>query len=128
MRWTHIQHLFAEIFTANIGGTATLIGDPPNNMIGSATDLTFNDFLFNLVPISIMILIIAIMIPLIKNMAASFGGAEGQVPLWWSLALGACPGGNGSSVGASANLIVPVLPNAQVSLFVSCLSCYSPSL
>jgi len=49
---------------------------------------------------------VATMIPLIKNMAASFGGSEGLIPLWWSLALGACLGGNGSLVGASANLIV----------------------
>ena len=259
-------YLFAEIFASNIGGTATLIGDPPNIMIGSATGLGYNDFLFNLAPISIFILLVTIipiyfiwgrhlkadpeliekvmqyreidaikdwvllkkslfvitlvmfgfivghdygyqpatiamfgaaillvlnclphnqekqtelvaralgevewitifffiglfilvyglestgllgtvarhvieltdgdktitalsilfvsavasaivdnipfvatMIPLIKNMAPSFGGAEGLVPIWWSLALGACLGGNGSLVGASANLIV----------------------
>ena len=49
---------------------------------------------------------VATMIPLIKSMAPSFGGPEGLMPLWWSLALGACLGGNGSLVGASANLIV----------------------
>ena len=37
-------YLFAQIFASNIGGTATLIGDPPNIMIGSAVGLTFNDF------------------------------------------------------------------------------------
>jgi Na+/H+ antiporter NhaD/arsenite permease-like protein len=276
-------YLFAEIFASNIGGTATLIGDPPNIMIGSATGLGYNDFLFNLAPIAIFILLVTIipiyfiwgrhlkaepeliekvmqyreidaikdwvllkkslfvlmlvmigfivghdygyqpatvamfgaallltlnclphgqekqtelvtkslcdvewitifffiglfilvygiettgileslahhvialtdgdkavtaisilfvsavasakavtaisilfvsavasaivdnipfvatMIPLIKNMAASFGGAEELLPLWWSLALGACLGGNGSLIGASANLIV----------------------
>ena len=259
-------YLFAEIFAANIGGTATLIGDPPNIMIGSATGLGYNDFLFNLAPVAVFILLVTIipiyfiwgrhlkaepelikkvmqyreidaikdwvllkkslfvmtlvmfgfivghdygyqpatiamfgaallltlnclphsqekqtelvakslcdvewitifffiglfilvygvettgileslahqvialtdgdkavtaisilfvsavasaivdnipfvatMIPLIKNMAASFGGAEELLPLWWSLALGACLGGNGSLVGASANLIV----------------------
>lgn len=259
-------YLFAEIFASNIGGTATLIGDPPNIMIGSATSLSYNDFLFNLAPIAVIILaltiipmyfiwgrhlkadpklidkvmkyreidaikdwallkkslfvltlvmfgfivghdygyqpatiamfgaalllilnclphnqekqtelvaralgevewitifffiglfilvygvettglleslahkvieltdgdktvtaisilfvsavasaiidnipFVATMIPLIKNMAASFGGTEGLIPLWWSLALGACLGGNGSLVGASANLIV----------------------
>jgi Na+/H+ antiporter NhaD/arsenite permease-like protein len=36
--------LFAEIFASNIGGTATLIGDPPNIIIGSAADLSFTDF------------------------------------------------------------------------------------
>ena len=258
--------LFAEIFASNIGGTATLIGDPPNIMIGSAVGLTFNDFLFNLGPVVPVILLVtlgiiyvvwgrklqatdearqrimhfrerdaitdtrllkqsllvlflviggfvmahplhlepatvamfgaalllllsnlnnnaekqsenvhqifgkvewvtifffvglfiavkgieeaglleiladkaikltggdmtltamtilwisaiastlvdnipfvATMIPLIKSMAPTFGGAENLMPLWWSLALGACLGGNGSLVGASANLIV----------------------
>jgi len=258
--------LFAEIFASNIGGTATLIGDPPNIMIGSAVKLSFNDFLFNLAPITPLILVmtlvviyfvwgrdmtaeekamqrvmhfnereaitdvrllkqslfvislvvigfvsahsiglepatiamagaallllltslgndpeeqsenvhksfgevewvtifffvglfilvyglervgilevlaeevikltggdltltamaiiwvsaifsaivdnipfVATMIPVIKSMAPTFGGAEQLMPLWWSLALGACLGGNGSLVGASANLIV----------------------
>lgn len=49
---------------------------------------------------------VATTIPLIKSMAPTFGGAEALMPLWWSLALGACLGGNGSLVGASANLIV----------------------
>jgi len=49
---------------------------------------------------------VATMIPMIQNMATTFGGAEALMPLWWSLALGACLGGNGSLVGASANLIV----------------------
>ncbi len=258
--------LFAEIFASNIGGTATLIGDPPNIMIGSAVNLSFNDFVVNLAPIIPLILVItlgiiyliwgrnmhasekarerimnfkereaitdvrllkqsmavlalvmtgfvlahplhlqpatiamfgaglllllanlknspeeqseevhktfggvewitifffiglfisvkgieeagalriladlvieytggdltvmamailwvsavasavvdnipfvATMIPVIKSMAPTFGGAENLMPLWWSLALGACLGGNGSLVGASANLIV----------------------
>jgi len=258
--------LFAEIFASNIGGTATLIGDPPNIMIGSAVKLTFNDFIFNTAPIVPLIMLVtmgiiyaiwgrrlqataeararimqfrereaitdarllkqsllvlalvlagfvmahqlqlepasiamfgaalllllsnftnnaeeqaenvhktfgkvewvtifffvglfvavkgieeagllkmladraidltggdlaltsltilwvsaivsaivdnipfvATMIPLIKSMAPTFGGAENLMPLWWSLALGACLGGNGSLVGASANLIV----------------------
>ena len=258
--------LFAEIFASNIGGTATLIGDPPNIMIGSAVKLSFNDFLLNLAPITPLIMVVtlvviyfvwgkgmraspearhrvmsfnekeaitdvrlmkqslfvialvvlgfmsahtlhlepatiammgaallllitsvgdsaeeqsenvhksfgevewvtifffvglfilvsgiehaglleimanrvlaltggdmgvtalailwvsavasaivdnipfvATMIPLIKSMAPTFGGAENLMPLWWSLALGACLGGNGSLVGASANLIV----------------------
>ncbi|MDJ0833082.1 MAG: ArsB/NhaD family transporter [Gammaproteobacteria bacterium] len=259
-------YLFGEIFASNIGGTATLIGDPPNIMIGSATGLGYNDFLFNLAPIAVFILaltlipvyliwgrhltaeprlidkvmsyrerdaikdplllkkslfvlalvmfgfilghdvglepatiamlgaaillalsclsnsaeeqsakvtrtlrevewmtlfffmglfilvygiettgllellaelvlgltggdktvtalsimyvsatasaivdnipFVATMIPLIENMAASFGGSDELIPLWWSLALGSCLGGNGSLVGASANLIV----------------------
>lgn len=52
--------LFAEIFASNIGGTATLIGDPPNIMIGSAAGLGYNDFLFNLGPISVVILLLTL--------------------------------------------------------------------
>lgn len=259
-------YLFAEIFASNIGGTATLIGDPPNIMIGSAVGLSFNDFLINLGPVVALILpvtlipiyviwgrglkttdenrqrvmdipeaeaitdkrllwqsllvlalvvtgfvlaheidkqpatiamsgaalllllhnlphhiteqshkvhktcgevewitifffiglfivvyglestgvlevlahevldltggdpavtaisiiwvsaiasaivdnipFVATMIPLIENMAPTLGGADQLIPLWWSLALGSCLGGNGSLIGASANLIV----------------------
>ena len=49
--------LFVVIFSSNIGGTATLIGDPPNIMIGSAAHLNFNDFLLNLAPITPVILL-----------------------------------------------------------------------
>jgi Na+/H+ antiporter NhaD/arsenite permease-like protein len=49
---------------------------------------------------------VATMIPVIQSMAPTFGGPEQLMPLWWSLALGACLGGNGSLIGASANLIV----------------------
>jgi len=259
-------YLFAMIFASNIGGTATLIGDPPNIMIGSATGLTFNDFAYNLTPVILVIMaatlvpiyfiwgrhlraapedrqrvmqfneyeaitdvrllkqclsviglviggfvfahglgleaatvamtgaalllllanfghdpehqskhvldafnevewitifffvglfivvsgvestgllklladhmlaltggsltatamvilwssailsaiidnipFVATMIPLIKAMAPTFGGPEGLMPLWWALSLGACLGGNGTLVGASANLVV----------------------
>jgi Na+/H+ antiporter NhaD/arsenite permease-like protein len=58
-----IPFLYAEILASNIGGTATLIGDPPNIMIGSATGLGFVDFLTNLsIPIFfILILTLAIL-------------------------------------------------------------------
>ena len=55
-------YLFAQIFSSNIGGTATLIGDPPNIMIGSATGLTFNDFGLALTPV-ILVVMVATMIP-----------------------------------------------------------------
>lgn len=53
-----IPFLVPEILIANIGGTATLIGDPPNIMIGSATGLGFMDFLFNLGPVVVVIFIV----------------------------------------------------------------------
>lgn len=42
-----VPYLITQILASNIGGTATLIGDPPNIMIGSAAGLSFNDFIVN---------------------------------------------------------------------------------
>lgn len=53
-----VPFLITEIFASNIGGTATLIGDPPNIMIGSATGLGFTSFLTNLAPVVILIFIV----------------------------------------------------------------------
>ena len=47
---------------------------------------------------------VATMIPLIKDMGAM--GLSNLEPMWWSLALGACLGGNGTLIGASANVVV----------------------
>ena len=51
LRINPLPLLMAEAMLSNIGGTATLIGDPPNTMIGSAAGFTFNDFLWVLFPI-----------------------------------------------------------------------------
>lgn len=59
---TPYPFLFAEILFQIVGGTATLIGDPPNIMIGSAVDLSFNDFLLNLGPV-IMLILLVMMVP-----------------------------------------------------------------
>ena len=52
--------LMAQIISSNIGGTATLIGDPPNIMIGSAVGLSFGDFVLNMTAVSILIFIITV--------------------------------------------------------------------
>ncbi len=52
-----VPFLVALVFASNIGGTATLIGDPPNILIGSAADLSFSAFLLNLGPIILVILL-----------------------------------------------------------------------
>lgn len=57
-----IPFLIVEILSSNIGGTATLIGDPPNIMIGSATHLGFLDFLINLTPVVILIHVVTVFI------------------------------------------------------------------
>lgn len=51
--------LMAEIFMSNIGGTATLIGDPPNILVGSAAGLSFTDFLQNLAPVVLIMIPVA---------------------------------------------------------------------
>ena len=48
--------LFAEVFASNVGGTATLIGDPPNILIGSQAGLGFNAFLANAAPVAMVIM------------------------------------------------------------------------
>jgi Na+/H+ antiporter NhaD/arsenite permease-like protein len=50
--------LVAEVFASNIGGTATLVGDPPNIIIGSAAGLSYLDFLVNLGPIVVVLLVV----------------------------------------------------------------------
>lgn len=55
-----VPFLISEIIASNVGGTATLIGDPPNIMIGSATGLDFNAFIVNLAPISIIVLAVTV--------------------------------------------------------------------
>ena len=49
--------LMAEVFASNIGGAATLVGDPPNIIIGARKGLSFNAFLFNMAPIVIIIML-----------------------------------------------------------------------
>ncbi len=54
-----VPFLITEVFCSNIGGTATLIGDPPNIIIGSAAGLSFMDFVYNLtLPIIIIMAIV----------------------------------------------------------------------
>ncbi|MGK3941039.1 SLC13 family permease [Streptomyces sp. RP5T] len=52
--------LIAEVFASNIGGTATLVGDPPNIIIASRAGLTFNDFLVHLAPLSAILVLVLI--------------------------------------------------------------------
>ena len=51
-----VPFLISQILASNIGGSATLIGDPPNILIGSAAGLGFDDFLVNMAPVAVVIL------------------------------------------------------------------------
>lgn len=55
-----IPYLLTEIFSSNIGGTATLIGDPPNIIIGSAGGLSFIDFIKELTPVILVIMCVVL--------------------------------------------------------------------
>lgn len=54
--------LVLEAIFSNIGGTATLVGDPPNILIGSQTGLSFNAFLLNLAPIVLIVLVVVLLV------------------------------------------------------------------
>lgn len=58
LRVSPMPFLISGILASNIGGTATLVGDPPNLLIGSAADIDFLTFAANLAPISLLILIV----------------------------------------------------------------------
>src|SRR4051812_6495281 len=64
-----VPFLIAEAFASNIGGTATLIGDPPNIIIASKSGLDFNDFLLNLAPI--VVVLVAVLVVLCRVMFGS---------------------------------------------------------
>jgi Na+/H+ antiporter NhaD/arsenite permease-like protein len=53
-------YLIAEVLASNIGGTATLVGDPPNIIIASRAGLSFNDFLIHLAPLVVVLLVVFI--------------------------------------------------------------------
>jgi Na+/H+ antiporter NhaD/arsenite permease-like protein len=57
-----VPYLISSILASNIGGTATLIGDPPNILIGSAAGLGFDQFLLNLAPVTILIFLVYVVI------------------------------------------------------------------
>ncbi|GHH32750.1 SLC13 family permease [Lentzea cavernae] len=55
-------YLIAEVLASNIGGAATLIGDPPNIIIGSRAGLTFTDFLVHMAPIVAVVFVVFVLL------------------------------------------------------------------
>ncbi len=54
-----VPFLIAEAVCSNVAGVATLVGDPPNILIGSAANLSFNDFLFHLGPVVLVVIVLS---------------------------------------------------------------------
>lgn len=75
LRMSPVPILISEILMCNIGGTALMIGNPPNVMIGSATHLDFNDFLINLAPV-VVITVIVILIAVLLIFKNDFSGVR----------------------------------------------------
>jgi Na+/H+ antiporter NhaD/arsenite permease-like protein len=101
--------LFVIVHGVDVGGLLTLLATNLVTATGGDLATTGYAILWSSAFLSAIvdnIPFVATMIPLIKNMAPALGGPEKIEPLWWALSLGACLGGNGTLIGASANLTV----------------------
>jgi len=101
--------LFIVVHGVEVGGLLALLGDALVSATGGDMATAGYAILWASAFLSAIvdnIPFVATMIPLIKTMAPSYGGADAIMPLWWCLSLGACLGGNGTLIGASANLTV----------------------
>jgi Na+/H+ antiporter NhaD/arsenite permease-like protein len=112
IEWTTIFFfigLFVVVHAVEISGFLTLLGGKlvaltGGHLMAAATIILWVSAILSAVIDNIPF--VATMIPLIKGTAPAFGGPSAIEPLWWSLSLGACLGGNGTLTGASANLAV----------------------
>ena len=101
--------LFIVVHGVDVGGLLTLLAGKLVAATGGNMATTGYAILWASAFLSAIvdnIPFVATMIPLIKNMAPTLGGPDKIEPLWWCLSLGACLGGNGTLIGASANLTV----------------------
>jgi Na+/H+ antiporter NhaD/arsenite permease-like protein len=101
--------LFIVVHGVDVSGLLKLLGEKLVAATGGSLPTTGYAILWASAVLSSIvdnIPFVATMIPLIKNMAPALGGADKIEPLWWCLSLGACLGGNGTLIGASANLTV----------------------
>ena len=110
--WTTIFFffvLFVIVYGLEVTGVLAMMGEKFVEMTeGSIEKATFLILWSSAIISSAIdnIPFVATMIPMIKSMEESMGGREAMMPVWWALSLGACFGGNGTLIGASANVIV----------------------
>lgn len=101
--------LFVIVAGVESTGLLGILGNKLIGLTGGDMPLTGSVVLWSSAVVSAVlnnIPFVATMIPLIESTAEGFGGKDAIEPLWWCLVLGACLGGNGSIVGASANVMV----------------------
>ena len=110
--WTTIFFfigLFVMVYGLEVTGILSYLGHEFIEMTnGSVNKLIYLILWSSAILSSIIdnIPFVATMIPMLKSMEPSLGGREAMMPVWWALSLGACFGGNGTLIGASANLVV----------------------
>jgi len=73
-----MPYLIGTILLSNIGGAATLIGDPPNILIGSAASLTFMDFIINMAPVSVFTFVVILGLLLLVYKKAFVASPQAQ--------------------------------------------------
>jgi Na+/H+ antiporter NhaD/arsenite permease-like protein len=108
--------LFVVVHGVEVGGLLHLLADKVVAATGGDMARAGYAILWSSAVLSAIvdnIPFVATMIPLIKSMAPAYGGLDKIEPLWWCLSLGACLGGNGTLIGASANLIVAGLSERE---------------
>jgi Na+/H+ antiporter NhaD/arsenite permease-like protein len=101
--------LFILVHAVEVSGLLGLVADAlvaatGGHLPAAAYAILWSSALFSAIIDNIPF--VATMIPVVKGMAPAYGGIDKIEPLWWSLSLGACLGGNATLVGASANLLV----------------------
>lgn len=110
--WTTIFFfvgLFVIVYGLEVTGVLTILGKEFITLTGGSINKMVYLILWSSALLSAAIdniPFVATMIPMLKSMEASVGGREAMMPVWWALSLGACFGGNGTLVGASANVVV----------------------
>jgi Na+/H+ antiporter NhaD/arsenite permease-like protein len=101
--------LFVLVHALEVVGLLAFLGESLVEFSGSDIQMTaFVILWFSAIASAIIdnIPFVATMIPLLQSASPGLGGTEAMAPIWWALSLGACLGGNGSLIGATANAIV----------------------
>ena len=117
--WTTIfffAGLFAIVFALETTGILEFLGDKLIYLTGNSIQKATYAVLWISAIVSTFIdniPFVATMIPTLKSIEGQMGGREAMMPVWWALSLGACLGGNGSLIAASANVIVAGLASKE---------------